>query len=89
MGRKRKTPQSTRLVPNLYKNGKYYAYRNPLNGKRTSLGPVSERDAVLTANQLNLEFAVKRHVGTEGYVDNLSAKLKTNSKTLNELIDEY
>lgn len=85
MADKRKTAQSKRLVPNLYKNGKYWQWRQPRLGKKVSLGSISEREAILVANQLNAEFAVNQAVD----VDFLTRRVTRVNKTINALLDEW
>lgn len=88
MGDTRKTAQSKRLVPNLYKNGKYWVWRQPRLGKRISLGAISEREAVLIANQLNTEFAVHQAICTEN-IESLTRRVKRVEKTINAVLDEW
>ena len=79
---KRKTAQSKRLVPNLYRNGKYWIWRQPKINKRVSLGSISEREAILAANQLNTEFAVRQAVDLE----DLTQRVKRVDKTIGDLL---
>ena len=81
----RKTTQSKKLVSNLYQNGKYWQYRNPSTGKKVSLGAISQREAILAANQLNNEFAVHQAV----YVDAITQRVKRVEKTVNSVLDVW
>jgi enterobacteria phage integrase len=81
----RKTTQSKKLVSNLYQNGKYWQYRNPSTGKKVSLGAISQREAILAANQLNNEFAVHQAVD----VDAITQRVKRVEKTVNSLLDVW
>ena len=85
MGRKRETAQSKKLVPNLYRNGKYWVWRQPRINKRVSLGSISEREAILAANQLNTEFAVKQAVD----VDAITTRVKRVDKTIGDLLNVW
>jgi len=82
---KRKTAQSKRLVPNLYKNGKYWVWRQPRLNKRVSLGSISEREAILAANQLNAEFAVNQAVD----IDFLTQRVTRVETTVNHVLDVW
>ena len=81
----RKTTQSKKLVSNLYQNGKYWQYRNPSTGKKVSLGAISQREAILAANQLNNEFAVHQAVD----VDAITQRVKRVEKTVNSVLDVW
>ena len=81
----RKTTQSKKLVSNLYQNGKYWLYRNPQTNKRISLGAITQREAILAANQLNNEFAVHQYVD----VENLTRRVKRVNKTVSCVLDEW
>lgn len=81
----RKTAQSKKLVSNLYKNGKYWLYRNPQTNKRVSLGAITQREAILAANQLNNEFAVHQAVD----VEDLTRRAKRVDKTVSNVLDEW
>lgn len=81
----RKTAQSKKLVSNLYQNGKYWQYRNPSTGKKVSLGAISQREAILAANQLNNEFAVHQAVN----VEDLTRRVKRVRETVNSLLDVW
>ncbi|HEX8544706.1 MAG TPA: phage integrase Arm DNA-binding domain-containing protein [Pseudomonas sp.] len=58
MAAKPRTPATRKLPPNLYPNGKYWRYRNPITGLMTSINrPIEEAIKLARAANAKLSAA--------------------------------
>ena len=85
MGKTRQSADTKKLVPNLYRNGKYWQYRHPGTKKKVSLGAIPQKEAIITANRLNHEFAVRDAVN----IEDLTRRVKRVDKTIGDLLTEW